>query len=67
MEIDHIALAVPDLQEALATFKALYGLEPRSVETIESDHLTEATLPAGQTCIQVLEPSDETSSTAKFL
>src|SRR5688500_11017597 len=49
MEIDHIALAVDSMDQALATFKTLYGLEPDHTEDIASDKVAEAMLPVGNT------------------
>lgn len=67
MKIDHIAIAVPDMKEALASFKELWGMEPDRVEEVGSDAITEAMLPLGDAHLQLLEPTTETSTVAKFL
>lgn len=67
MEIDHIAIAVTSMQDALATFKRLYGIEPDHVEEIASDKITEAMLPVGDKHLQLLEPSDPESTITKFI
>jgi methylmalonyl-CoA epimerase len=67
MEIDHIAIAVSSMDEALSTFKRLYGLEPDHTEEVASDKITEAMLPIGNTHLQLLEPTDETSTVAKYI
>ena len=67
MEIDHIAIAVSSMDAALATFRTLYGLEPERTETIDSDKVTEAMLPVGSTHLQLLEPTDEESTVARFI
>lgn len=67
IEIDHIAIAVSSMDAALATFKALYGLEPSSKEEIASDNVTEAMLPVGNTHLQILQATDPESPVAKFI
>ena len=67
MEIDHIAIAVPSMDEALQTFKDLYGLEPDRIETVESERITEAMLPIGNTHLQLLEATGPESTVAKFI
>lgn len=67
MRIDHIAIAVRSMEEALDTFRTLYGLEPERTEEVASDKITEAMLPIGDTYLQLLEPTDETSTVAKYL
>ncbi len=67
VRIDHIAVAVSSMQDALKTFDELYGLSPDHTEQIASDKITEAMLPLGDTYLQLLEPTDETSTVAKFI
>ena len=67
MEIDHIAIAVKSLDETLATYKAIWGLEPDHIETASSDLITEAMLPIGDAHLQLLEATDEESTVAKFI
>jgi methylmalonyl-CoA/ethylmalonyl-CoA epimerase len=67
MEIDHIGIAVRSLDEALATYKRLWRLEPDHVERGETDKVTEATLPIGDAHLQLLEPTDDESTVAKFI
>lgn len=67
MEIDHIAIAVRSLDDALATYKQIWQLEPDHIERGETDRITEAMLPIGSTHLQLLEPTDEESTVAKFI
>jgi methylmalonyl-CoA/ethylmalonyl-CoA epimerase len=67
MKIDHVAIAVKSLDETLATYKAIWGLEPDHVERGETDRITEATLPVGDAHLQLLEPTDDESTVAKFI
>jgi methylmalonyl-CoA/ethylmalonyl-CoA epimerase len=67
MEIDHIGIAVSSLDEALATYKRLWQLEPDHIERGETDRVTEAMLPIGGAHLQLLEPTDDESTVAKFI
>jgi methylmalonyl-CoA epimerase len=67
MQVDHIAIAVRSMTDALATFKDLWGLEPDRIEEVGSDGITEAMLPIGGTHLQLLEPTSQASTVAKFL
>lgn len=67
MEIDHIAVAVSSMDDALETFRTLWGLTPERTETVASDRITEAMLPIGDTYLQLLEPTDAGSTVARFI
>lgn len=67
MKIDHIAIAVRSLDDALATYKQVWKLEPDHIERGETDRITEAMLPIGDAHLQLLEPTDEESTVAKFI
>lgn len=67
MNIDHIGIAVRSLDEALATYKALWKLEPDHIERGETDKVTEAMLPIGNAHLQLLEATDPDSPVGKFI
>lgn len=67
MRIDHIAIAVSSMDEALGTFREVWGMEPESTEHVASDKITEAMLPLGETYLQLLEPSDDSSTVARYI
>jgi methylmalonyl-CoA epimerase len=67
MQIDHIAIAVSSMDEALATFERLYGLVPDHTEDIASDKVSEAMLAIGSSHLQLLQPTDAESTVAKFI
>lgn len=67
MDIDHIAIAVRSLDDALATYRSVWKLEPDHIERGETDRITEAMLPIGNTHLQLLEPTDDESTVAKFI
>ena len=67
LEIDHIAVAVSSMDDALATFERLYGITAEHTEDIASDKVSEAMLKVGNTYLQLLQPSDAESTVAKFI
>lgn len=67
MDIDHIAIAVSSMDDALATFERLYGIKADHREDIASDNVSEAMLPIGNTHLQLLQPTDPESTVAKFI
>jgi methylmalonyl-CoA/ethylmalonyl-CoA epimerase len=67
--IDHVGVAVPDLDEAIAFYRDTFGMETVHEETNEAMGVREAMVAVGDSgsCIQLLAPLDETSTIAKFL
>jgi methylmalonyl-CoA/ethylmalonyl-CoA epimerase len=71
--IDHVGIAVPDMDEAIAFYRDTFGMETVHEETNQEQGVREAMVrvgPAGDASgamIQLLAPLDETSTIAKFL
>ncbi len=65
--IDHVALAVHDLDATLADMKEQYGAEPISREVVESQGVEEAMIPIGGSSVQVLQPLVPESPVGRFL
>jgi methylmalonyl-CoA/ethylmalonyl-CoA epimerase len=67
--IDHIAIAVQNLESALGTFLNVLGCPPGSVvvEEVPSEKVRVAFIPVGGTKIELLEPLGEDGPIAKFL
>lgn len=65
--IDHIAIAVKDLQTALAVYEGALGLACTQVEEIPEQGVKVAFLPVGETEIELLEPMTPDASVARFL
>jgi methylmalonyl-CoA/ethylmalonyl-CoA epimerase len=65
--IDQIAIAVEDLDEALAFYERAFGLTPTSRELIESDGVEEAMLDVGGVWLQLLQATREDSPIARFV
>ena len=69
--IDHVGVAVPDLDEAIAFYSDTFGMTVRHQETNAEQGVREAMMGVGgddgAACIQLLAPVDESSTIAKFL
>jgi len=65
--LDHIAVLVPDLDEALSFWRDKLGLSLDHVETISSMAVKIAFLPIGESEIELVQPTTEDSGLAKFL
>ena len=66
-EIDHVAIAVPDLEAAIGYYEETFGATVDHRELIESDGVEEALLKVADSYIQLLTPTREDSPVAKFL
>ena len=67
--IDHVGVAVPDLDEAIAFYTSTYGMRMLHEETNEEQGVREAMMAVGDSgsCIQLLAPLSPASTIAKFL
>jgi len=65
--IDHVGIAVHDLDAAVAWYQATFGATVARRERIESDGVDEALLAVGGSYIQLLTPWSESSPVARFL
>ncbi|WP_183099379.1 methylmalonyl-CoA epimerase [Nocardioides pelophilus] len=67
--IDHVGIAVPDLDEAIAFYTETYGMTVAHEETNEEQGVREAMVRVGDTdsCIQLLAPLSPDSTIGKFL
>jgi methylmalonyl-CoA/ethylmalonyl-CoA epimerase len=66
-EIDHVAIAVPDLDEAIGYYEETFGATVDHREVVESDGVEEALLKVADSYIQLLTPIREDSPVAKYL
>jgi len=67
--IDHVGVAVPDLDEAIAFYRDTYGMALAHEEVNEEQGVREAMMAVGESgsCIQLLAPLTPASTIAKFL
>lgn len=66
-EIDHVAIAVQDLEAAIAYYADTFGATVAHRERIDSDGVEEALLKVADSYIQLLTPTSDTSPVAKYL
>ncbi len=66
-DIDHVGIAVRDLDAAVAWYERTFGASVVRRERIESDGVDEALLAAGTSFIQLLTPFTDTSPLARHL
>ncbi len=65
--LDHVAVLVPDLDEALVFWQEQLGLTLDHVETISSMEVKIAFLPLGESEIELVQPTSADSGLARFL
>ena len=67
--IDHVGVAVPDLDVAIEFYSSTYGMRLAHQEVNEEQGVREAMMAVGDSgsCIQLLAPLNEQSTIAKFL
>lgn len=64
-KIDHIGIAVSDLEEALKLYRDVLGLKVEHVEEFEGMKI--AFIPIGDTEFELLQPTDPEGALAKFI
>jgi methylmalonyl-CoA/ethylmalonyl-CoA epimerase len=66
LRIDHLGIAVPSLETAIAAYEAL-GFQVESRHDVPGEKVRTAFLPVGESRLELLEPSDPSSVIARFL
>jgi len=67
-KIDHIAIAVKNLDEALSTYEKIFGLKPEKIEDVPEQGVKAALIPIGEGSeIELIQPINTESGVAKFL
>jgi methylmalonyl-CoA/ethylmalonyl-CoA epimerase len=67
IEIDHVAIAVRDLESAIAYYHDTYGVDVEHREVVESDGVEEALLKVADSYVQLLTPVRDDSPVARYL
>jgi methylmalonyl-CoA/ethylmalonyl-CoA epimerase len=65
--VEHIALAVADLEAAIDHYRSVWGLEVSHRERVEDQGVEEAMLPIGDTHLQLLASTNADSTLARFI
>jgi len=66
-EIDHVAIAVHDLEAAIDYYQRAYGVGVEHRELVERDGVEEALLRVADSYVQLLTPVRDDSTVAKYL
>lgn len=66
-KVEHIGIAVKNLDEANKLYASLFGKEHYKVEAVESEGVSTSFFQLGDTKIELLEASREDSPIAKFI
>jgi methylmalonyl-CoA epimerase len=66
-QIDHLGIAVRSLDTALQFYEQQLGFPTPRRETVEQEKVNVAMLPAGESRIELLEPTEPDSVIAKFI
>ena len=66
-EIDHVAIAVNDLDGAIAWYADVFGATVDHRERVDSDGVEEALLKVADSYVQLLTPTRDDSPVAKYL
>ena len=65
--LDHVGIAVGDLQQALAFYRDALGLEVEAPEEVASQRVRAHFIPAGESAIELLEATADDSPIAKYV
>ena len=65
--IEHIGIAVKDLQKSISFYENILGLKCYNIEEIKDQKVRTAFFKSGDTKIELLEPTDPESTIAKFI
>ncbi|KAB3532389.1 methylmalonyl-CoA epimerase [Alkaliphilus pronyensis] len=66
-KLDHVGIAVKNLDEALKFYQDVLGLECVDTEIVEEQKVRVAFLPVGDTEVELLESTDPEGPIAKFI
>lgn len=66
-KIDHIGIAVKDIQEALKIYEGILGLKSVDIEVVADQKVKVAFLPTGDSEVELLESTEPDGPIAKFI
>lgn len=67
LKVDHIGIAVKNLDETLKFYTEILGLELHGTEVVEEQKVKVAFLPVGDTEVELLESTTDDGPIAKFI
>ena len=66
-KVHHVALIVASIEDSLRVWRDLLGLELETITDIGSDRVRIAFLAVGESKVELVEPTDDTTGVARFL
>lgn len=66
-KIDHLGIAVPNLNDAIALYTSLLGKGPEHIEEVADQKVKAAFFSVGESNLELLEPTAPDSPISKFL
>ena len=66
-KIEHIGIAVKNIQEANLVFEKILGVAPYKAESVASEHVNTSFFKVGENKVELLEATSSDSPIAKFL
>lgn len=67
LKIEHLGIAVKNLEESNQLFSKLLGKAPYKMETVESEHVNTSFFDVGESKIELLGATSEESAIAKYI
>lgn len=67
LKIEHLGIAVKNLEQSNALFEKLFGQAPYKLEKVASEHVATSFFRMGESKIELLEATSEDSAIAKFI
>lgn len=65
--VDHVGIAVQDLEAAVEHYRCVFGLEPVRREVVESQGVEEVLFGVGESCVQLLGALGPETPVGRFL
>jgi methylmalonyl-CoA epimerase len=65
--VHHVAVVVKSIEAALGMYRDMLGLPLETIMDIESDHVRIAFLGVGESKVELVQPTDDTTGVARFL
>jgi methylmalonyl-CoA/ethylmalonyl-CoA epimerase len=67
LNLDHVAIAVTDLDAAIAGYADRYNVSPLYREVVEEQGVEEAMIPVGGSFVQLISPLSDETPVGRFL
>ena len=67
LKLDHIGIAVSNMEESLKLYTEILGMKLQGTETVEEQKVKVAFLPIGDTEVELLESTSDDGPIAKFI